>query len=50
MKVTLKLPKPRNPLAVAARQRKAGSHQRTGQSRRELKQQLRRQLAHGLVE
>jgi|APAra7269096613_1048513.scaffolds.fasta_scaffold11320_2 hypothetical protein len=46
MKVTIKLPKPRNPLAVLARQRKAGSHQRDEQqSRRALKQQLRRQLA-----
>lgn len=45
MKITVKLPKPRNPLAVAARQRKAGSHQREEQSRRALKQQLRRQLA-----
>ena len=45
MKVTIKLPKPRNPLAVLARQRRAGSHQRDEQSRRALKQQLRRQLA-----
>jgi len=45
MKVTIKLPKPRNPLAVLGRQRKAGSHQRNEQSRRALKQQLRRQLA-----
>lgn len=45
MKVTIKLPKPRNPLAVLARQRRAGSHQRSEQSRRALKQQLRRQLA-----
>ncbi|NVD96495.1 hypothetical protein [Massilia sp. BJB1822] len=45
MKVSIKLPKPRNPLAVLARQRKAGGHQRNEQSRRELKQQLRRQLA-----
>jgi len=44
MKVTIKLPKPRNPLAVLARQRKAGGHQRVEQSRRALKQQLRRQL------
>ncbi|WP_253273629.1 hypothetical protein [Collimonas arenae] len=26
MKITIKLPKPRNPLVVAARTRKAGSH------------------------
>jgi len=45
MKVTIKLPKPRNPLAVLARQRRAGSHQRNEQSRRTLKQQLRRELA-----
>lgn len=45
MKVTVKLPKPRNPLAVLARQRKAGIHQRIEQSRRALKQQLRRDLA-----
>lgn len=45
MKIRIKLPKPRNPLALAARQRNAGSHQRNGQSRRALKQQLRRQLA-----
>ncbi len=45
MKVTIKLPKPRNPLAVLARQRRAGGHQRNEQSRRELKQQLRRELA-----
>jgi hypothetical protein len=45
MKVTIKLPKPRNPLAVLARQRRAGEHQRNEQSRRALKQQLRHQLA-----
>ncbi len=45
MKINIKLPKPRNPLAVLARQRRAGSHQRVEQSRRALKQQLRRQLA-----
>ncbi len=45
MKIRIKLPKPRNPLAVLARQRRAGSHQRSEQSRRTLKQQLRRQLA-----
>lgn len=27
MKITIKLPKPRNPLAIAARQRKAGAHE-----------------------
>jgi hypothetical protein len=45
MKIRIKLPKPRNPLAVAARQRRAGGHQRNEQSRRALKQQLRRELA-----
>ena len=45
MKINIKLPKPRNPLAVLARQRKAGGHQRKEQSRRVLKQQLRRRLA-----
>jgi hypothetical protein len=45
MKVTVKLPKPRNPLAVLVRQRKAGSHQRSEQSRQALKRQLRRQLS-----
>jgi hypothetical protein len=44
MKITIKLPKPRNPLAVLARQRRAGNHQRNEQSRRALKQQLRRDL------
>jgi hypothetical protein len=36
MKITIKLPKPpkpRNPLALAARQRKAGSHQSDKPSR-----------------
>lgn len=48
MKVIIKVPKPRNPLAVLARQRKAGSHQRDEQqSRRALKQELRRQLERG---
>lgn len=26
MKITIKLPKPRNPLAIAGKQRKAGAH------------------------
>lgn len=43
MKVTIKLPKPRNPLAVLARQRKAGSHKRIEPSRQTQKQQLARQ-------
>lgn len=43
MKVTIKLPKPRNPLAVPARQRKAGSHKRSEPSRQLQKQQLARQ-------
>lgn len=43
MKVTVKLPKPRNPLAVLARQRKAGSHKRNEPSRQLQKQKLARQ-------
>jgi hypothetical protein len=34
MKVTIKLPKPRNPLVVPARSRKAGSHASTNPERR----------------
>lgn len=34
MKITLKLPKPRNPFALAARQKKAGAHDNTEKSRR----------------
>jgi len=44
MKVAIKLPKPRNPLAMPARQRKAGGHQRNEQSRQAMKQQLRSQF------
>ncbi|WP_374583194.1 hypothetical protein [Pseudoduganella sp.] len=43
MKVTIKLPKPRNPLVVLARQRRAGSHKRSEPSRQVQKQQLARQ-------
>lgn len=43
MKVTIKLPKPRNPLAVLARQRRAGSHKRNEPTRQVQKQQLARQ-------
>lgn len=45
MKVTIKLPKRRNPLAVLARQREGGSHQHGGPSRQALQQELRRRLA-----
>ena len=34
MKITIKLPKPRNPLAVPARTRKAGAHASYNPSRR----------------
>ena len=37
MKITIKLPKPRNPLAILGRQRKAGAHKSDKPSR-----QLRR--------
>ncbi|MEO6918122.1 MAG: hypothetical protein ABI171_03645 [Collimonas sp.] len=35
MKITIKLPKPRNPLVAAARTRKAGSHEGCNPARRE---------------
>jgi hypothetical protein len=43
MKITLKLPKPRNPLAVAAKQKAAGAHgayREQRKHRRQVKQQL----------
>ena len=33
MKITIKLPKPRNPLALPVRQRKAGAHKSDSQPR-----------------
>lgn len=48
MKITVKTPKPRNPHALAARQKKAGSHEGSEpqkRMRRELKQQLQRMLS-----
>jgi len=35
MKITVPLPRPRNPLAVAAMFRRAGAHRRSGPSRRQ---------------
>ncbi len=49
MKVTITLPKPRNPVALPARQRKAGSHADANprrEARRIAKQELRLHL-HG---
>ena len=43
MKLTIKLPKPRNPLALPARQRKAGAHASHNPARR-----LRRIEKHNL--
>ncbi|HSC78710.1 MAG TPA: hypothetical protein VLC08_00020 [Chitinolyticbacter sp.] len=47
MKIKLTLPKPRNPVALAARQRHAGVHDRAHKARRQqdrqaLQQRLRR--------
>jgi hypothetical protein len=42
---TIKLPKPRNHLALLARQRKAGRHQRDQQSRPAQRQALRTQFS-----
>jgi hypothetical protein len=47
MKITVKQPKPRNPLVPAAKMRQAGahgSHRPTRRARREQKQELRRLL------
>ncbi len=45
MKITVTTPKPRNPLALAARLRRAGSHRPDGASRRQQAQRaLRREL------
>ena len=45
MKLKITQPKPRNPLAVPAAQRKAGSHRRSGAAeRRAQKLELKKQL------
>lgn len=47
MKITIKVPKPRNPLVLAARQRKAGAHEAAHphrQLRRTEKQSLQQLL------
>lgn len=47
MKIQLQLPKPRNPLALAARQRPAGAHRRSaGAQRQRAALALRRELLH----
>ncbi|WP_169741257.1 hypothetical protein [Andreprevotia chitinilytica] len=48
MKITLKLPKPRNPVALAASQRRAGVHDKTNKAKRSAdRQALQRSLATG---
>ena len=45
IKLRLAAPKPRNPLVVAAAQRKAGSHRKSGAAQRQAqKAQLKKQL------
>jgi hypothetical protein len=45
MKMTLKFPKPRNPLVAPSRQRKAGSHRPcSGASRQQAQTALRREI------
>lgn len=45
MKLRVTAPKPRNPLVVAAAQRKAGEHRKSPSGQRQVqKEQLRRQL------
>ncbi len=45
MKITIKLPKPRNPFALAARQKKAGAHDKTEKTRRrDARQALQRAI------
>lgn len=47
MKIRLQLPKPRNPLALAARQRRAGTHRCSASAQRQrAAQALRRELQH----
>jgi hypothetical protein len=45
--LSLTLPPPRNPLALAARQRNAGSHRKSGSAKR---QQLQREVRKMLTE
>jgi hypothetical protein len=49
MKITLKVPKPRNPLVLAARQRKAGAHEAAHPQRqlRRTEKQLLQQMLKG---
>ncbi|CAN5283492.1 hypothetical protein BH11PSE11_BH11PSE11_07660 [soil metagenome] len=51
MKITIKLSKPRNPLVVAAKQRKAGAHgaYRPERHERRVEKQRLRQLLSGRV-
>lgn len=45
MKISLNLPRPRNPLALAARSRRAGAHRPgTGALRQQARRALRRDL------
>ncbi|MEP7302720.1 MAG: hypothetical protein ABI699_14470 [Caldimonas sp.] len=45
MKIEINLPRPRNPLAVAARFRRAGTHRNSGRTERQrAMHSLRRQL------
>ena len=45
MKIEINLPRPRNPMAMAARLRRAGSHRPVGRTERQrASQALRRQL------
>ncbi len=47
MKISLPIPKPRNPLVAAALQRRAGSHRRnTSAMRQQAQNALRRELQH----
>ncbi|QNM95388.1 hypothetical protein [Chitinimonas koreensis] len=48
MKIKIKLPKPRNPVALAARQRNAGVHDKDEKTRRrDAKQALKRAIKLG---
>jgi len=48
MKITIKLPKPRNPFAMAARQKKAGAHDKTEKAKRQAaRQALQKELKGG---
>ncbi|EHR69365.1 hypothetical protein BurJ1DRAFT_0482 [Burkholderiales bacterium JOSHI_001] len=47
MKLTIRQPKPRNPLVAAAHGRRAGAHRRSqGGQRQQFKLALRRELVH----